>query len=110
VLVLFDQGAPVPLRNHLSSHQVSTVYELGWASLKNGDLLQQAESHGFDVLVTTDQNLKYQQNLADRKIAIVVLSTTSWPRIQKVLPNIVETINSIKQDGYVEISVPFGGE
>ena len=81
--VLFDQGTPVPLRNHLPGHQVSTAYELGWSSLENGELLQQAENHGFEVLVTTDQNLRYQQNLAERKIAIVALSATSWPRMQK---------------------------
>jgi hypothetical protein len=108
VLVLLDQGTPVPLRNHLSAHKVSTAYDMGWGSLSNGELLQKAESHGVDVLVTTDQNLKYQQNLASRKIAIVVLSTTSWPRIQKVLPDIVEAISSIQQSSYVEVSVPYG--
>lgn len=107
--VLFDQGTPVPLRTHLSGHQVSTTYELGWGSLKNGELLQQAESQGFEVLVTTDQNLKYQQNLAGRKIAVVALSATSWPRIQKVLPHIVEAVNAIKPNGYVEVLVPYGG-
>jgi hypothetical protein len=109
VLVLFDQGTPVPLRNHLSGHQVSTAYDLGWGSLQNGELLQQAESRGFEVLVTTDQNLKYQQNLANRKIAIVVLSATSWPRIQKVLPSVVEAINCAGQNSYVEVFVPYGG-
>ena len=104
--VLFDQGTPVPLRNHLSDHQVSTAYELGWGSLKNGELLQQAESRDFEVLITTDQNLKYQQNLANRRIAIVVLSSTSWPRIQKVVSSIVGAISNIKQNSYVEVSVP----
>jgi hypothetical protein len=72
--VLFDQGTPVPLRSQLSSHKISTVYELGWGSLQNGKLLQQAESQGFEVLVTTDQNLKYQKNLASRRIAIGLLA------------------------------------
>jgi hypothetical protein len=106
VHVLFDQGTPVPLRKHLPSHQVSTAYELSWGSLKNGDLLQQAENQGFEVLVTTDQNLKYQQNLASRHIAIIVISSTSWPRIQKVLPSIVEAVGSIKTNGYIEVKVP----
>jgi hypothetical protein len=103
--VLFDQGTPVPLRKHLGSHEVSTAYELGWGSLENGVLLQQAESHGFEVLVTTDQNLKYQQNLVNRKIAVVVLSTTSWPRIQKSILAIVEAIGTIQENGYVEINI-----
>ena len=104
--VVFDQGTPVPLRNHLSAHQVSTAYELGWGSLENGELLKQAESAGYEVLVTTDQNLKYQQNLANRKIAIVVLDATSWPRIQKVLPSVIAAISNIKANGYVQVSVP----
>ena len=75
----------MPLRNHLVIHQISTAFELGWGSVENGELLTLAEKGGFEVLVTTDQNLKYQQNLTDRKIAIVVLSSTSWPRIQTIL-------------------------
>ena len=106
--VLFDQGTPVPLRKHLASHKVSTAYELGWGGLENGALLKHAENQGFEVLVTTDQNLKYQQNLVNRKIAVVVLSTTSWPRIQKSLPAIVEVIGSIQENGYVEITISQG--
>ncbi len=108
--VLFDQGTPVPLRDHLSPHQITTVYELGWSTLGNGELLLQAECQGFDVLVTTDQNLKYQQNLANRTIAIVVLGATSWPRIQRVLHIVIEAVCSIKANGYVEDSVPHNRE
>ncbi len=104
--VLFDQGTPVPLRRYLSTHQVSTAFELGWAALQNGELLQQAESQGFEVFVTTDKNLKYQQNLSDRPISIIVLSSTSWPRIQRVAPEILAAIESIESSGYVEINVP----
>lgn len=103
--VLFDQGTPAPLRKHLPSHKVSTAYELGWGNLENGALLQHAENHGFEVLVTTDQNLRYQQNLVKRKIAVVVLSTTSWPRIQKSLHVIIEAIGSIRENGYVEVPI-----
>ncbi len=104
--VLFDQGTPVPLRKHLTLHQVSTVYELGWQTLKNGELLQKADSIDIEVFVTTDQNLKYQQNLSARDIAIVVLASTSWPRLQWVLPDIVDAVENSKQNGYVEILVP----
>ena len=72
--VLFDQGTPAPLRQLLPGHEVATAYERGWSTLKNGELLAAAETQGFQVLVTTDTNLKYQQNLASRTIAIVVLS------------------------------------
>ena len=75
--VLFDQGPPVPLRRFLNSHTVTTVYEMGWSSTRNGDLLRLADQQMFEVFLTTDQNLKHQQNLTDHQIAIVVLPTTS---------------------------------
>jgi len=103
--VLFDQGTPVPLRNHFSSHHVSTAYELGWATLKNGELLAAAESNGFEVFVTTDTNLAYQQNLFNRKIAIVVLSTTSWPRIQKIVSEILRAIDAARPNSYQIVSI-----
>ncbi|OGI41641.1 MAG: hypothetical protein A2140_04780 [Candidatus Muproteobacteria bacterium RBG_16_62_13] len=104
--VLFDQGTPVPVRQHLANHQVVTTFELGWSTLRNGDLLQKAEAAGFSVLVTTDQNLRYQQNLASRKIAIVVLTTTSWPRIQRVVESVAKAVDSAVPGSYTEIPVP----
>jgi len=106
VRILFDQGTPVPLRNHLPSHEVATVFELHWSTLTNGDLLLQAETAGFDLLVTTDQNLRYQQNLAARRIAVVVLSSTSWPRIQKAIANVVDAITRARPGVYIEVTVP----
>ena len=103
--VLFDQGTPVPLKNHFSSHHVSTAYELGWSTLKNGELLAAAEGNGFEVFVTTDTNLAYQQNLSNRKIAIVVLSTTSWPRIQKSVAAIVIAIDAARPNSYQIVSI-----
>jgi len=76
--VLFDQGTPDPLRQSLLGHEVATAYERGWSSLKNGELLDVAEREGYEVFVTTDSNLRYQQNLAGRQLAIVVLLSTSW--------------------------------
>jgi hypothetical protein len=72
--VLFDQGTPAPLRHSLAEHLVETAFELGWAKLKNGELISLAEEAGFAVFVTTDRNLKYQQNLAARSLSIVVLT------------------------------------
>jgi len=74
--ILFDQGTPAPLRNALTPHIVETAYEKGWSNLSNGDLLNAAENNLFDLFVTTDQNLRYQQNLSGRKLAILVLPTT----------------------------------
>lgn len=105
--VLFDQGTPVPLRHHLPGHRISTAYEMGWSNIENGELLRRAENHGFEVLVTTDAKLKYQQNLANRRIAIVVLGSTSWPRIQRVAPDILNAIDNARFEGYMEIPVPY---
>lgn len=104
--VLFDQGVPAPLRKLLTTHQVSTTYELKWHQIKNGELLNRAESEGFNAFVTTDQNLKYQQNLKQRTIAIVVISTTSWPMIVKVVKSVSNAIDSATPGSYVEVLVP----
>ena len=104
--ILFDQGTPVPLRKHLAEHEVFTAFEKNWSHLKNGELLQQAEEEGFELLVTTDQNLRYQQNLQERKIAIVVLMSTSWPKIQKNIDTIVTSINAVNARDYLEIAIP----
>jgi hypothetical protein len=101
-----DQGTPAPLRNHLFAHDVVTSFELGWGELENGDLLLRAETTGFQILVTTDQNLKYQQNLVDRRIAIVVIMTTSWPRIRKAIATVVHAIETATAGGYVEVPIP----
>ena len=79
--VLFDQGTPVPLRDFLRGHDVATAFEMHWSDLSNGDLLLAAEKQ-FDVLITTDQQLRYQQNLAARKIAVLVLPFASWPKLR----------------------------
>jgi predicted nuclease of predicted toxin-antitoxin system len=104
--ILFDQGTPAPLRSLLVGHQVVTAHERGWSQLANGDLLVTAEAEGFDALVTTDRNLKYQQNLTGRKIAILVLSTTSWPRIQAALEPVVAAVAQLVPGAFVELDIP----
>jgi len=101
--ILFDQGTPVPLRRHLHPNPVDTVAELGWSELSNGDLIAAAEREGYDLLITTDQNLRYQQNLSERKICIIVLTTTSWPRIKRNIENVLEALNSLQGTNYVEV-------
>jgi hypothetical protein len=105
VKVLFDQGTPAPLRRALVGHSVETAYERGWSSLQNGALIAAAEAAGFEVFVTTDKNLKYQQNLATRTLSIVVLLTTSWPRIQGSLPAVLAAVESANRGGYVEVPI-----
>ena len=100
--ILFDQGTPVPLKQHFPDHRVQTAFELGWSRLTNGDLLAAAEEQ-FDVIVTTDQNLRYQQSLTGRKRAVLVLPTTSWPRMRDRVAEIVEALVSLKSGDYVEM-------
>ncbi len=101
--ILFDQGTPVPLRRDLPAHSVETAAELGWSGLGNGELIAAAEDAGFDLMITTDQNLRYQQNLATSRIGIVVLMTTSWPRIQRQVQRVVAGIDELSTGGYVEV-------
>lgn len=102
--ILFDQGTPLPLKEHLPTHSVSTTFELGWSNLKNGELLLVAES-SFDLFITTDQQIRYQQNLAGRQLAILVLLSTSWPKISTHISQISEAIEKIRPGEYVELSV-----
>lgn len=104
--VLFDQGTPVPLRKFLQSHQVETAFERGWASLKNGELLNEAERYGFEIFITTDQNLRFQQKLVGRKLAVIILSSTSWPRIQKIGDAIAQAVNTALPGSVQELIVP----
>ncbi len=103
--ILFDQSAPAPLRRLLASHAVETAYERGWSTLQNGEL--PAEAGEFDVFITADSNLKNQQNLKTRNIAIVVLSTTSWPRIEAERERIVSAVDSATPKSYTEVEIPY---
>lgn len=104
--VLFDQGTPAPLRDFLHDHDVATAYEQGWSTLRNGELLSVAEAAGFEVFITTDKQLKHQQRLADRSLAIVVLATTSWPRIRSATSRVVEAIEGASPGSYTEVDFP----
>ena len=102
--ILFYQGTPVPLKEHLPGHQVETAFERGWSRLSNGELLAAAEGR-FDVLITTDQNLRHQQSLAGRKLAVLVLPTTSWPRLRDRTGEIAAALASLKPGEYRELSL-----
>ena len=106
MLILPDQGTPVGIRDALKGHIVKTAYQQGWSTLLNGELLRAAEEAGFDVLVTTDKNLVYQQNLSDRKIAIVVLGRNRWSLIRLALPQIVSAVNTAKRGTYALVQIP----
>src|SRR5262245_47071523 len=100
--VLFDQGTPAPLRWALLGHAVSTTFEMGWTKLDNGALLRAADAD-FDLLVTTDRNLTYQQNLRGLRLAILVLPTTSWPKIQTYQAQIVTALGRLRSGDVIEV-------
>ena len=104
--ILFDQATPVPIRTHLKGHEVRTAAQQGWDTLKNGELLAAAEADGFDVLLTTDKNMPYQQNLAGRKIAVVVLGLQQWPSLRPNVERVVEAIKAAKPGSYTQVEFP----
>ena len=105
--ILLDHNVPVPLRSWLIGHQVQTAYEQGWAELTNGVLLQMAEDAGFEVMITTDQGIRYQQNLSGRKLTLVVISTNDRTRIRKSKSVVVDAISEMLPGSLVEIRIPF---
>jgi len=106
VRILFDQGTPVPLRRALAGHLVATAYELGWSTLLDGPLLVAAEQAGYEAFITTDQQLKYQQQLAGRRLAILVLGSTSWPRIAPHAEAIRQLVDRLVAGAYHEFPIP----
>jgi len=106
MLILFDQATPVPIRPYLEGHTVRTAAQQGWDKLRNGDLLTAVENAGFDILLTTDKNMRYQQNLAGRKIAIVVLGQQQWPRLWPHVQRVVEAVNAATPGCFTEVDIP----
>jgi predicted nuclease of predicted toxin-antitoxin system len=104
--ILFDQGTPKPLQNFLPDHQIALASQMGWAMLKNGELLAAAEIDGFELLITTDRNLAYQQNLKKRSIAILVLSAGNWPRIERSVALVVQAVAQVRVGSYQEVAIP----
>lgn len=103
--VLFDKNVPYGVRNFLNNHQVETVEERGWARISNGELLQTAEAAGFEVVLTADQNIVYQQTLEGRKIALVVLGSNIWPIVRNHETVIREQVNAAMSGSYVFIEM-----
>ena len=98
--VLLDHCVPRPLRNLLAGYSVSTANEMGWTDLKNGELLDAAETAGFEVLITSDKNLRYQQNLSSRHIAIIELPTNRLRAIATCVPQVNVLLASIQPGAY----------
>ena len=107
MLILFDNGTPAPLRYALKGHVVVEALERGWDRLVNGELISAAEAAGFEVLLTTDKNMRYQQNLKGRKIAFVVVGNQQWPTLRNYVERVVVAVNAATPGSYVEVEIPF---
>ena len=105
--VLFDHGTPSGIARSLSGHDVTEAIERGWDRISNGELLKVAEAAGFDVLLTTDKGIRYQQNLTGRKIAIVVLGNSTWRIVRLYLDRIALVIADATPGSYAEVDIPF---
>ena len=104
--ILFDQGVPKPLQAYLSDHKVERAFLLGWSTKKNGELLKLAETAGFELLLSTDQNLRHQQQLAQRKLAIFILGRGNWPEIKPHAKRIALEISRVKKPGIYFFPIP----
>ena len=106
MLILFDHGTPAPLQSFLKGHSVREAKAEGWDTLGNGELLSAAEGAGFEFLITTDKNIRYQQNLTGRRIAISVLGNPRWPVLRLHVEHLVAAVNAATPGSYTEVDIP----
>lgn len=85
----------------------SLARQIGWHELENGQLIQKAEEAGYDLLLSTDKNIRYQQNLVGRRIALVILGNSQWPDVQPHLVRIADAVNAATPGSYTEVEIPF---
>jgi hypothetical protein len=105
--ILFDNGVPRPIARCLTGHEITYARRIGWHELGNGELIRQAEDAEYDVLLSTDKNIRYQQNLTGRKIALVILGNQQWPLVRLRLDRIAAAVNACTPGSYVEVEIPF---
>ena len=108
--ILLDHGTPRPLRRELPGHSVDTAADRGWERLSNGDLIDSAEQDDYEVLITTDQNMRHQQNLAGRRLAIVVLLSGAWPYTESRIEDIRAAVADAQPGELREVYIPMRGE
>ncbi len=104
--VLFDNGVPRGVAEGLLDHDVAEARSLGWDRLRNGELLRAAEEAGFDVLITTDRNLRHQQNMSGRQLAIVVLGNSRWRLARRAIADIVAAVAESTPGDLREVEIP----
>jgi hypothetical protein len=106
IRILLDQNAPFGLRRLLAGHVVATAAGLGWSTIHNGDLIRAAEAAGFAVLITCDQNIRYQQNLAGRQLALIELTTNRWTTIREHIADVLAIIETAAPGSYATVRFP----
>jgi hypothetical protein len=101
VRILLDESVPVQIRNALHDHSVLTAMEMGWRGISNGELLDRAEAEGFDLMIIADKNLRHQQNVTKRRIAILELWTNHRPTLERHFPRIRDRAQSATAGQYI---------
>lgn len=104
--IILDESVPQKLRLLIEDHAVVTVAFQGWSGLKNGALLKAAEDAGYELFITADQEIRYQQNLADRKMALLVLSTNNWYYLKAAIAKVIAAITAARPGSYAEVEIP----
>ena len=103
--ILLDHDTPRPLRRYLTEHTVDTANEKGWAELGNGNLLDNAEREGYEIMITADQSMRYQQNLGRRQMAVIVLLSNRWAEVQMRIEEIRAALEGIQPGELREIPI-----
>jgi hypothetical protein len=104
---LFDNGTPNPIARSLTGHEIAFARRIGWHEMENGELIQRAEEAGYEVLLSTDKNIRYQQNLTGRKLALVILGNQQWPLVRLHLDRIAAAVNAATPGSFTEVEIPF---
>jgi hypothetical protein len=102
---LFDHDTPRPLRRFLTEHTVDTANEKGWAELRNGNLLDRAERDGYEILITADQSMRYQQNIGHRQLSVIGLLSNRWSDVQLKAEDIRAALETVEPGKFQEIPI-----
>ena len=104
--ILLDHNVPRPLKNNLPGHDTDTAADRGWQELNNGELLDQAETDGYELFLTSDRRIPFQQNLTRRNISVLILTTNSWPRLRQRLNDINEAVEAMGHNQSSQLDIP----
>ena len=103
--ILFDHNTPRPLCHHLTEHTIDIADEMGWAAIRNGNLLDNAEREGYEIVISADQSMRYQQNIARRQVGVVVLLSNRWPDVQMRIEDIRAALEGIQPGELREVPI-----